>query len=382
MSQSVLHLRAPALECVRIALIGLGSRGQKTLERYRYIDGVRFTALVDHSLEHLEEAQLILERSGRERVALATQDSQLALASDEVDLVLICTDWYSHATLACAAMEQGRHVALEVPAALTLEDCWRLVHTAERTQRHCFLLENCCYDPFHLEMLARVEAGDFGELKHAEGAYIHNLQGQDPTELPRDHQLYHWMGERYPFAGGNAYPTHGLGPMAQLLGIYREDRFTSLYACASSHGLPLTQRHSTVLLQTEQGRTALLQLDLHSPRPYSRLQSLVGTEGYMSKYPLPILQQRAWSQALMGEALLEELRTRPRSLLASFVAEGDAKGVPNVMNYAMDARLIHCLREGLPLDISVYDAALWSAVIELSARSEQEQRPLSLPSFL
>ena len=102
----------------------------------------------------------------------------------------------------------------------------------------------------------------------------------------------------------------------------------------------------------------------------------------MSKYPLPILQQRAWSQALMGEALLEELHARPRSPLASFVAEGDAKGVPNVMNYAMDARLIHCLREGLPLDISVYDAALWSAVIELSARSEQEQRPLSLPSFL
>ena len=99
MSQSVLHLRAPALECVRIALIGLGSRGQKTLERYRYVDGVRFTALVDHSLEHLEEAQLILERSGRERVALATQDSQLVLASDEVDLVLICTDWYSHATM-------------------------------------------------------------------------------------------------------------------------------------------------------------------------------------------------------------------------------------------------------------------------------------------
>ena len=102
----------------------------------------------------------------------------------------------------------------------------------------------------------------------------------------------------------------------------------------------------------------------------------------MSKYPLPILQQRAWAQALTGEALLEELRTRPRSTLASFVAEGDAKGVPNVMNYTMDARLIHCLREGLPLDISVYDAALWSAVIELSAHSEQEQRPLSLPSFL
>ena len=102
----------------------------------------------------------------------------------------------------------------------------------------------------------------------------------------------------------------------------------------------------------------------------------------MAKYPLPILQQRAWAQALTGEVLLEELRTRPCSPLASFVAEGDAKGVPNVMNYTMDARLIHCLREGLSLDISVYDAALWSAVIELSARSEQEQRPLSLPSFL
>ena len=136
MSQSVLHVRAPALDCVRIALIVLGSRGQKTLERYRYIDGVRFTALVDHSLEHLEEAQLILERSGRERVVLATQDSQLALASDEVDLVLICTDWYSHATLACAAMEQGRHVALEVPAARSvIASSWRTAATTPSTSR-------------------------------------------------------------------------------------------------------------------------------------------------------------------------------------------------------------------------------------------------------
>ena len=127
MSQSVLHLRAPALECVRIALIGLGSRGQKTLERYRYVDGVRFTALVDHSLEHLEEAQLILERSGRERVALATQDSQLVLASDEVDLVLICTDWYSHATLACAAMEQS--------VRSVIASSWRTAATTPSTLR-------------------------------------------------------------------------------------------------------------------------------------------------------------------------------------------------------------------------------------------------------
>lgn len=382
MSQSVLQLSAPALECVRIALLGLGSRGLKTLERYQYIEGVRFTALADPHLEHLEAAQQLLRQRGAS-APLVTQDSACALASPEVDLVIICTDWYSHCELACAALEQGKHVALEVPAALSISDCWRLVHTAERTRRHCFLMENCCFDPFHLEMLARAEAGDFGQIKHCEGAYIHNLQGQNSSSVPQGTQLYSWMGARYPYAAGNAYPTHGLGPIAQLLGIHRgQDRFVSLYACSSTPELELAQRHSSILLRTERGRTALLQLDLHSPRPYSRLQSIAGTEGYMSKYPLAMLQQRSWSAPLVGEALEQELRCQPRSPLAPLIAEGEAKGVPNVMNYTMDAHLIGALRSGSPLAISVYDAALWSACIELSARSEQEQRPVDFPSFL
>ena len=169
--------------------------------------------------------------------------------------------------------------------------------------------------------------------------------------------------------------------MAQLLDIHHGDRFTELYAISSDPDAPLSERISTILLRTERGRTASLHLDLHTPRPYSRLQSLSGSEGFLCKYPSPTLQLRGWSEALTGDEVEDYLTREACSPLEPWIQEGKDKGVENVMNYVMDARLIHCLRHGQPLDLTVYDAALWSSVIELSARSESERRPVEIPDF-
>ena len=366
---------------MRLGIIGLGQRGLRTIQRYRYIEGATIVALSDIYPERIQEAQTLLSSLGcPEAKGYSREQIPEMLASGEVDLVLICTDWYSHVPLACAAMEAGLHVAVEVPAALTLEDCWRLVETSERMGRHYFPLENCCFDPFHLRTLALVAKGELGRIKHCSGGYIHDLHslsalGQE--EIP----LLGWMDEGYPFAAGNAYPTHGIGPMAQLLDIHHGDRFTELYAISSDPDAPLSERISTILLRTEQGRTASLHLDLHTPRPYSRLQSLSGSEGFLCKYPSPTLQLRGWSEALTGDEVEDYLTREACSPLEPWIQEGKDKGVENVMNYVMDARLIHCLRHGQPLDLTVYDAALWSSVIELSAHSESERRPVEIPDF-
>ena len=366
---------------MRLGIIGLGRRGLRTIQRYRYIEGATIVALSDIHPERIREAQALLGSLGcPEAKGYGREQIPQMLYSGEVDLVLICTDWYSHVPLACSALEAGLHVAVEVPAALTLEDCWRLVETSERMERHYFPLENCCFDPFHLRTLALVAKGRLGRIKHCSGGYIHDLHSLSALgqgEIP----LLGWMDEGYPFAAGNAYPTHGIGPLAQLLDIHHGDRFIELYAISSDPEAPLSERVSTILLRTELGRTASLHLDLCTPRPYSRLQSLSGSEGFLCKYPIPTLQLRGWSEALSGGEVEDYLAREACSPLEPWIQEGKAKGVENVMNYVMDARLIHCLRRGLPLDLTVYDAALWSSVIELSARSEGERRPVEIPDF-
>ena len=366
---------------MRLGIIGLGRRGLRTIQRYRYIEGATIVALSDIHPERIREAQALLGSLGcPEAKGYGREQIPQMLYSGEVDLVLICTDWYSHVPLACSALEAGLHVAVEVPAALTLEDCWRLVETSERMRRHYFPLENCCFDPFHLRTLALVAKGRLGRIKHCSGGYIHDLHSLSALgqgEIP----LLGWMDEGYPFAAGNAYPTHGIGPLAQLLDIHHGDRFTELYAISSDPEAPLSERVSTILLRTELGRTASLHLDLCTPRPYSRLQSLSGSEGFLCKYPIPTLQLRGWSEALSGGEVEDYLAREACSPLEPWIQEGKAKGGENVMNYVMDARLIHCLRRGLPLDLTVYDAALWSSVIELSARSEGERRPVEIPDF-
>ena len=187
---------------MRLGIIGLGRRGLRTIQRYRYIEGATIVALSDIHPERIREAQVLLSSLGcPEAKEYSGEQIPQMLYSGEVDLVLICTDWYSHVPLACLALEAGLHVAVEVPAALTLEDCWRLVETSERMRRHYFPLENCCFDPFHLRTLALIAEGRLGRIKHCSGGYIHDLHSLSALgqgEIP----LLGWMDECYPFAAG------------------------------------------------------------------------------------------------------------------------------------------------------------------------------------
>lgn len=383
---TVLELRCAPIPLVRIALIGLGQRGMKTLERYAFIDGAEIRCVADVDPARLETANQTLAATGRPQAdkLIGTEAWREACQRNDIDLVYICTDWSSHCQMAVEAMRCGKHVAVEVPAATTIDECHRLVDTAEATRRHCFMTENCCYDHVALATLEMERKGMLGKVTHCEGAYIHNLRDTFGLTGNASDANHNWMEKSCASHDGNPYPTHGIGPIGWLLNLHRGDRMDYLVSLTSDGcGTDkMLGRVNTTLIRTVRGASIVLQLDVTTMRPYSRLQTVCGTQGYVQKYPLPTLKTVNTEAILTGEEALEEMKRYANSAAAELWREGHRKQVPNEMNYTMDCRLIHCLRKGLPLDIDVYDAAEWSCLAELSERSAREgSRPVSIPDF-
>lgn len=384
---TVANLACTPIPLVRIALIGLGGRGMKTLERYAFIHGAEIRYLVDIDEQRVLLANQELTQSGRPqaKVLIGEKAWAEACSMQDIDVVYICTEWRSHTTIATEAMRCGKHVIVEVPAATTLRECWQLVETAEKTRRHLFMAENCCYDFFALQTLEIKRRGLFGQIMHCEGAYIHNLNEYKFAPQHGDTK-HNWMIHSCAQHGGNPYPTHAIGPIAQLLDFHNQDRMMRLVSLSSSITIPnecnseLGHINNTLIL-TERGVSILLQLDVSTNRPYNRLQTVCGTKGFAQKYPLPTLQLEGEKLLTGNEALstMQKFATSPASQLWQ---RGHQLGVPNEMNYAMDARLIYCLQNGLPLDIDVYDAAEWSCLAELTQLSaSQGNIPIDIPQF-
>ena len=377
--RSVVGLTAPPLETVRIGIVGLGIRGQQALRRLSLIPGAQVAALCDNNARTL--GQVAAECPG----VFSTLRWEELCAMDGLDLVYICTDWQHHVPVALQAMEGGKHVALEVPAANTLEEIWALVDKAEQTRLHCLMLENAVYDRFELTALAMARAGVFGQLVHAEGAYHHRL----------DFKRELWRREYNRSNRGDVYPTHGIGPVCQALGIHRTDRLQTLVSLdtAPVTGTALTgdaafanADQTNTLLRTEQGRTILIEHNVMTPRPYSRMYQLVGTLGYAAKYPVPQVCLLENGEEILYEGeRLEALMApyRPALLppeLEPVALEVDARH--DGMDFRMDYRLIQALRQGAPLDMDVYDLAEWCAVAPLSRLSlEAGGAPVSFPDF-
>ena len=231
----VLQLSHPPIPVVRIGIIGLGNRGLLTLQRYLQIEGIEINALCEIREGNLAKAQQLLKENNRPGATGYTgpEGWKKMCEHDELDIVFICTDWLMHTAMATFAMECNKHVAIEVPAAMSVEECWQLVDTAEKTRRHCIMLENCCYDPFALTTLNMARQGILGTIMHVEGAYIHDLRSMYFAEESEGGYHNHW-GKRYSIEHtGNPYPTHGLGPACQILDIHRGDKMEYLVSMST-----------------------------------------------------------------------------------------------------------------------------------------------------
>lgn len=414
---SVLELRTAPMETVRVGFVGLGMRGPGAVERFTYIDGAAINGLCDKYIECAEHCQIYLERAGMPKAKIYAGDEgyKALCESDDIDLVYIATPWQLHVDVAEYAMEHGKHVAIEVPSANTVDECWRLVDAAERNRVHCMILENCCYDHFELTTLYMAQQGLFGEIIHAEGAYIHNL------EPYWEHYADNWRLEYNQAHNGDIYATHGIGPNCQALNIHRGDRLDYLVAMStkSINGAKLTKElmneetcrqgdQINTLIRTVNGCTIDMQHNVMTPRPYSRMYQLVGTEGFANKYPvsgytfkLDQIKSIATDEQGMPdiEALdhhsfapadvvkqMTELYKHPvqRQLVDGMPLQEYSMSIGGHggMDFIMDYRLVYCLRNGLPLDMDVYDAAEWSCMGELTRISiENGSKPVKVPDF-
>ena len=352
----------------------------KAVDRYRLVPGAEIVALADCKESSTITANRALIMSGRpEARTYFGPDAHRRLMEDKsVDLVYLCTDWASHAQLAVMAMRSGKHVAIEVPAAMTVSECQTLIDVSRETERHCTMLENCCYDTFASATRVMAARGLLGDITHCEGAYIHDLNSEIASR-GGDHK--YWMAQETLSQPGNAYPTHSMGPVALLMNLHRGDRMKTLVS-VTSKGQGVRGRVNNTLITTEFGRTILLQHDIGTPRPYNRLQTTCGTVGFTQKYPLPTVQLQGMDTALCGDDALNYTKQFAEPGVSEWHADGERKGSPNVMNHAMDCRLVYCLRNGLPLDIDVFDAAEWSSLIELSGQSvSRGGQPVECPDF-
>ena len=396
--KSVLGLRCKPLSTVRVGVVGLG-RGGGAVERLSQIEGTEIIALCDLIPERIAGSQARLKKNGRkEAVAYSKEEDWRKMCErDDIDLIYNATPWELHVPIALYALEHGKHAVVEVPGALTVKDCWALVDKAEEKQLHCMMLENCCYDFFELATLNMARMGVLGEIIHAEGAYIHDLR-----QSKFDGYYKHWRLEYSKFHTGNPYPAHGLGPVAQILGINQGDRMEylssvstnqfglSLYAkenLKNDERITLSERYmlgdmNTTIIHTAKGKSIMIQHDTTSPRPYSRIHLVQGTNGMAVKYPDEKVAIQPESHGFMKEGAQKELLSKYEHPLSKYIGEKAKQvGGHGGMDFIMDWRLIYCLRNGYPLDQSVYDAAAWSSIVELSERSVLTKSTMPIPDF-
>lgn len=395
---------APKMDRVRCGIIGTGERGMPMSRLLAGLDGVEIKALCDIDEVMLDKTLAIVSGLTGSTPARYTGDKyayRKLLDRDDLDVVFIFTPWDWHAPMALDAMNRGKHAFVEVPIATTVEDMWALVETSERTQRHCMMLENCCYGREELMVLNMVRQNLFGELLHGEAAYIHELK-QQLSRRQRGEGVWRpfWQTRQR----GNLYPTHGLGPIAQYMDINRGDRFDYAVSMDSpalgmaryaGEKLPegdpargwkfITGDISSSLIKTIKGRTILVQHDIDSPRPYSRHNYILGTNGAFGGYPKRIAldeggfsdNHHQWDTEI--DRYFAKYDHPLWTMLAKEAARDSSHGG---MDFVMLWRLVYCLRNGLPVDQPVYDGAAWSALFDLSDRSVRNRSaPQTFPDF-
>ncbi len=407
--KSVAGLRTPKLDRVRAAFIGVGARGGGHVATMLTLDGVDITAICDTHKPSLDAAIKRCVDAGRPAPAAfgnGEHDYRRMLDRNDIDIVIISTPWDWHVPMAVDAMNRGKHAFIEVPAAITVEGCWELVDTAEKTQLHCMMMENVNYGREELMVLNMCRQNVFGELLHAEAAYIHDLRGQM-------HEVGHgtgsWRTLEYAKRNGNLYPTHGLGPVAQYMNINRGDRMDFLCSVSSpSRARELYAKEhlsednphknlkfvcgdiNTTIVKTVHGKTMMIQWDEQLPRPYTRHNLIQGTRGIWAGFPNRLALEshgdiegtassHSWTQR---DQLTPYFEKYEHPLWKRLSAEAIANGGHGGMDFVMLWRIVYCLRNGEPMDQDVYDAASWSVITPLTEESVANRgRSTDIPDF-
>ena len=386
------------IDIVRVGFVGVGGMGGAHVRNFLGLEGIEIVALCDIDSARNEEVSSWVTDNGRAPPAMYGRhetDFVRMCETEDLDLVFTATPWEWHVPVCVSAMENGKHAATEVPATYTMDDCWRLVEYAEKYRKHCVMMENCNYDRPEMMVFHMARLGLFGDILHAECGYLHDLREIKFSEVGEGL----WRRAHSMVRDGNLYPTHGLGPVANVMDINRGDQFEYLVSMSSpSQGLQewamanypenhLKRREryvlgdvNTTMIKTVRGRTIYLSHDTNLPRPYSRIHMVQGTKGLFQGYPHRVHIEglspgHEWQDWM-------DLRDKYDHPLWKDLEEQSEGAGHGGMDFIEDYRLVKCLREGKPTDMNVYDAAAMSVITPLSEWSvANRSRPIDVPDF-
>ena len=383
------------MDSVRVAVVGVSGRGRGLLGLLLGMPDVEVIGVSDLYEDRLARAkQDVIEKRGN--TPMASADFRRLLEMKELDAVITPSSWTSHADVCIASMDAGKYAATEVGGATSVEQCWELVRTSERTKKPCMLLENCCYGREELTIFNMVKQGLFGELVHAEGGYQHDLR----DEICNGRENRHYRLANYSNRNGEVYPTHELGPIAKCLNINRGNRMLTLTATASkARGLhewiknhrgeeyDLFNRQFTMgdvittVIKCAHGETITLTHDTSLPRPYSRGNRIEGTKGIWMEDKYAVYLEGVSPKADVWDSLNNYYEKYEHPLWKWYRTEG-VKGGHGGMDYLVLRAYVEAVKAGTQTPIDVYDTAAWMAVTCLSEDSvAMGSMPVAIPDF-
>ncbi|MBO0915835.1 Gfo/Idh/MocA family protein [Streptomyces laculatispora] len=390
---------------VRVGVIGLGNRGSGMTTGWSVIPGCVVAAVCDIRADRAKRTADQLVAAGKARPAefggSADSYAQM-LKRDDIDLVYIATPWEFHYEQGRAALLSGKHVVVELPIATRLEELWDLVDTSERTRRNLMLSENCSYGRNELAMLKMAHEGLFGDVTNGHGGYMHDLRSllfSDTYYTDSWRRLWHTRST------ASFYAMHGLAPIAAAMDINRGDRMTTLKATATApKGLAdyrerfMPKSHPswnetyingdlvTCQIETAKGRMIRAEHAVSSPRPYSRINSLVGSRGIFEDYAgTSPTGGRIYVEPDHGGDTWRDFDAYRKEFdhwLWKELGDEAENGGHGGMDYILQWRTVQLMRAGLVPDIDVYDSASWCAPVPLSVKSlAAKGRPVDIPDF-
>ena len=399
---------------VRLGFIGVGLRGRNHLEMAMFRDDVEINALCDTDPNSIAESLKLIKAKGRKEPALyqkGEKDFENMVMRDDLDGIIIATPWEWHVPMSLASMKAGKYTGVEVSATVTLQESWDLVNTFEKTGSHCMILENVCYRRDVMAVLNMVRQNMFGELIHLQCGYQHDLRGVKFNDGKsaygkgvefgaKGFSEAKWRTQHSIDRNGDVYPTHGLGPVAEMIDINRGNRFLYLTSIASkSRGLhdyivknggkdhPNAKVNFklgdvvTTLIKCENGETIMISHDTNLPRPYSLNFRVQGTEGIWMDDNKSIYLEGITKTHDRWEPFKEYQEKYDHPLWKNHAQSAENAGHGGI-DYFVIRAFIESIKRKVAPPIDVYDAAVWSAISPLSEQSiAKGSAPIEIPDF-
>lgn len=384
----------------RVGVIGLGARGADLVKRILSPrETVEIVSICDAYSDRVEAISDFLLAEGKD-APFCTTDWRVLIDRGQIDALFVLSAWENHIPAAVRSMRAGIPVAVEVGGAYSIHQLWTLVDAYEESGTDIMLLENCCYGRTEMMLINMVRQAVFGELVHLEGGYLHDLR----DEISYGRENRHYRLRNYAKRNAENYPTHELGPLAQMIDINRGNRMLSLVATSSkASGLRefIKEKKAddealsrvrfsqgdvfTTTISCANGETITLKLDTTLPRYYSRGLLVQGTKGMYNEENNSIFLEGVhdtehfrWQEHWGNAASYQD--QYDSDTWKQFMNDG-VRGGHGGMDWLVFDAFFEALDEAKPMPIDVYDMASWMAITTLSEESVLTGQRAAVPDF-